>query len=95
MLKANSGKSYVMITTGNKLKINVMSSPISNEKIIKLLGVIVGNKLSFVPHLNLVCKKMSQKLHALARASKFISKKNLKVIMKAFIMSQFSYCPLV
>ena len=95
MLKANSGKSYVMITTVNKLKINVKSSPTSNEKIVKLLRVKVDNKLSFVPHLNLVCKKISQKLHALARVSKFISKKNLRVIIKAFIMSQFSYCPLV
>ena len=57
-LKANSGKSHVMLTTNNKLKINVKSSPISNEKIVKLLGVTVDNKLSFEPHLNLVCKKL-------------------------------------
>ena len=94
-LKANSGKSNIMLTTDNKLKINVKGSPISNEKTVKLLGVTVDNKFSFEPHLNLVCKKVSQKLHALARVSKFISKKKLRVIMKAFIMSQFSYCPLV
>ena len=67
--------------------INVKGSPISNEKMIKLLGVTVDNKLSFEPHLNLVCKKVSQKLHGLARVSKFISKKKLKVVMKAFKMS--------
>ena len=93
-LKANSGKSHVTLTTDNKLKINVKESPISNEKTVKLLGVTVDNKLSFESHLNFVCKKVSQKLHALARVSKFISKKKLKVVMKAFIMSQFSYCPL-
>ena len=82
-----------MLTTNNKLKINVKSSPISNEKIVKLLGVTVDNKLSFKPHLNLVYKKVNQKFHALARVSKFISKKKLRAIMKAFIMSQFSYCP--
>ena len=38
-LKANSGKSHVMLATDNKLKINVQGSPISNEKIVKLLGV--------------------------------------------------------
>ena len=65
-LEANSGKSHVMLTIGNKLKINVKGSPISNEKIIKLLGVTVDNELSFEPHLNLVCKKVSQKLHSLA-----------------------------
>ena len=94
-LKANSGKSRVMLTTDNKLKINVKGSPISNENIVKLLGVTVDNKLSFEPHLNLVCRKVSQKLHALARVSKVISKKKLRVIMKSFTISQFKYCPLV
>ena len=84
-----------MLTTNNRLKINVKGSPISNEKIVKLLEVPVDNKLFFKPHLNLVCKKVSQKLHAFARVSKFISMKKLRVIMKTFIMSQFSYCPFV
>ena len=66
-LKANSGKSHVMLTIDNKLKINVKGSLISNEKIVKLLGVTVDNKFFFEPHLNLVCKKVSQKFHALAR----------------------------
>ena len=83
-----------MLTT-DKLKINVKGSAISNEKIVKLLGVALDNKLSFEPHLNVVCKKVSQKLHALARVSKFISKEELSAFMKAFIMSQLSYCPLV
>ena len=83
----------VNLTSYNKLKINVRGSPISNEKIV--LGVTVDNKLSFEFYLNLVYKKVSRKLHALARVSKFISKKKLRVIMKGFIMSHFSYCHLV
>ena len=58
--KANSGKCQVMLRTDNKLKVNVKGSPISNDKMIKLLGVTVDNKLSFEPHLNLVCEKVSQ-----------------------------------
>ena len=38
-LQANSGKSYVMLTRDNKLKIKVKGSPISKEKIVNLLGV--------------------------------------------------------
>ena len=94
-LKANSGKFHVMLTTDNKQKINLKGSPRSNKKIVKLLGVTVNNKLSFEPHLDLVCKKVSQNLHALARVSKFISKKKPRVIIKTFIMSQFSCRPLV
>ena len=93
-LQAKSGKSHVMLTTDNKLKINIKDSLTSNEKV-KLLGETVDNKLSFEPHFSLVCKKISQKIHALARVSKFISKKKLRFIVKAFILSQFSYCPLV
>ena len=89
-LKAKSGKSYAMLTTDNKLKINVKGIPISNKKIVKFLGVTVDNKLFFEPHLNLLCKNVSQKIHALAKVSKFISRKKLRVII-----SQFSYCPLV
>ena len=93
-IQAKSGKSHVMLTTDNKPKINVKDSLTSNE-IVKLLGEIVDNKLSFEPHFSLVCKKISQKIHALAKVSKFISKKKLRFIVKAFILSQFSYCPLV
>ena len=93
-LQAKSGKSHVMLTTDNKLKINIKDSLTSNEKV-KLLGETVDNKLSFEPHFSLVCKKISQKIRALARVSKFISKKKLRFIVKAFILSQFSYCPLV
>ena len=67
----------------------------SNKKIVKLLGVTVDYKLYFEPDLNLVCKNVSQKLHALARVPKVISKKKLRAIMKAFMVLQFSYWPLV
>ena len=47
MITTNSGKSDTMLTTDNKQKINVKGCPISNEKIVKSLGVTVDNKLSF------------------------------------------------
>ena len=42
-----------------------------------------------------ICKKASQKLHALSRISNFLDTDQLKRIMKAFILSQSNYCPLV
>ena len=65
-----------MLTTVNKLKINVKDNLISYEKILNLLRVTVDNKLSFELHLNFECKKVSQKLHALARVSKFFQRKS-------------------
>ena len=51
-----------------------------------------GSNLSFENHVTSLCKKASQKLHALARISYYME---LNKLMKAFITSQFSYCPLI
>ena len=40
-------------------------------------------------------KKVSLKLHALLRISPYLNTEKLRKIMKAFIESQFSYCPLI
>ena len=48
---------------------------------------MIGYKLNFEEHLSKVCDKTSQKLKALARISSYI--------MRAFISSQFGYCPLL
>ena len=40
-------------------------------------------------------KKSNQKLHALARISKYVSRDKMKLIMETFIKSQFNYCPLL
>ena len=61
---------------------------------LKLLGVTLDNKLNFNEHVSNLCKKASQKLHALARISNFMCQDKLRILMKAFIESQFGYCPL-
>ena len=42
-----------------------------------------------------ICKKTCQNLHALSRIPHFLDTEQLKRVMKAFILSQFNYCPLV
>ena len=42
-----------------------------------------------------LCKKGNQKLHAIARISKYLNEDMLKLVMTTFIQSQFNYCPLV
>ena len=53
------------------------------------------NKLNFDYHIDKLCKKASQKLHALARVSVFMSSRQKKQIMNAFITPQFGYCQLI
>ena len=46
-------------------------------------------------HVSKLCQKASQKLHAIARISSYLNKNKLRLIMNAFLSSQFGYCPLV
>ena len=51
--------------------------------------------LNFDEHVNNLCKKACQKLNALVRLAPFMNVDKKRMIMKAFIESQFGYCPLV
>ena len=55
----------------------------------------IDKKLNFKSHVNSFCKKASQKLHALARISTYMEKRQLELTITTFMMSPFSYCPLV
>ena len=80
---------------GDNYSILIGTEVISNSMNEKILGVYFDNKLYFNTYLTKLCKKASQKLHALARVSNFMSIKQRKMIMSAFIRSQFSYYPLI
>ena len=67
-----------MLTLDDKLKINVGDSLIDNEITAKLFGMTVGNRSSFGPHFNTVCKKVNPKLHALVRISNYICQLNFR-----------------
>ena len=51
--------------------------------------------MTFEEHVKTLLKKGNQKLHALMRASKYMSKEKLRILMKTFIESLFNYCPLL
>ena len=59
------------------------------------MGVTFDKKLSFTKHVEDLCKKADQKLHALARLSNYTDPVKLQLLMDAFINSQFNYWPLV
>ena len=94
-MKLNEEKCHLLMF-GEKetvISIKVGSSVIEESKEEKLLGVVIDQKLNFKQHVNMVCTKASQKLHALARASTYMPKEKTRTVMRAFVMLQFSYCP--
>ena len=96
-MKLNADKCHFMIfgEKKDKMKLHVGKAVIEESDEETLLGVILDTKLNFKTHLQTLCKKASQKLHALSRISIFMEPKKLKLMMNTFIMSQFSYCPLI
>ena len=93
-MKSNDDKCK-LITTKENTSVKIGNDIIKSSNSVKLLGITIDNKLNFKEHLTNICKKVSNKLHGLARVSNYMSTHKLRIIMKAFIESQFQYCPLV
>ena len=74
---------------------NIGKFVINNSNEEKLLGIKIDTKLSLENHVSSLCKKASQKLHALARIVNNMDLSKRKCLMKAFVTSQFNYCPLI
>ena len=61
----------------------------------KLLGITIDRNLSFETHIANICRKAHCKLTAIARYSKLLDFNKIRTLVKSFVESQFSYCPLV
>ena len=61
----------------------------------KLLGLTIDKKLKFDKHLSILCEKVSDEVSALARMVKIIPFHKKRILMRTFIESQSSYCPLI
>ena len=93
-LKTNSRNSHLLAIYDNVQYMNVGRNQLSSSKYKELLGILIDYKLTFENHLLIIVQKVNQKLHALARISNYMPQKKLRITMKAFVSSQFAYCPL-
>ena len=92
----NPNKCKLIISNRDKgLSLIIDNDVIECRKLVKLLDITIDNKLDFNEHISKLCKKVNTKLHALARVSNCMSQDKLRLLMKASIEFQFSYCPLV
>ena len=94
-IKLNGDKRHLLLTNEKSVSINIDGSNLTNKKEQKLLGIKFDSSLSFKGHITSLCKKASQKLPGLARIVNYMDLPKRRVLMKAFITSQFSYCPLI
>ena len=99
-MKSNEDKLHLIVTNTNKNYNSISyiyngNEFTESEDLVELLGVKIDSKLTFNEHVTNLVTKGNQKLHALARISKFFCEDKLKLMMRTFIESQFNYCPLV
>ena len=94
-MKINNRKSYMLFSGNDNIIANIDDHTIISINKNELLGIILDSKLPFEDHINNLCKKASQKLNALARVPLYMCLEKRKTVMKAYIISQFGYSPLV
>ena len=94
-LKANPDKYHILLSETSETQLIVKNAPIASSYCEKLLGIKSDHKLSFEPHVESLCKKASQKLNALGRMDSSLKFKQRKLLLNAFITSQFSYAQVV
>ena len=91
----NADKCHLLTSTSEEVSIKIENEIVKNSSQEKLLGIGIDNRLTFEPHMEILCKKAGQKLHALARIANYMNISKKCSIMNAFILSQFLYCPLI
>ena len=96
---ANPSKFQAVILSKSKIpiikSIRIGDKTIESKEIVELLGVEVDFRLNFESHINNLCAKAGGQLNCLFRFKKFLSSHSKKLCVNSFILSNFSYCPLV
>ena len=96
-MKANPSKFQAICISRNDLNINfeISNHSISTEKMVKLLGVHIDDKLNFSHHASTICKKAARQINALQRIGKHLDFNSKLKIYESFVASNFEYCSIV
>ena len=97
-MKLNTNKCHLLMLGRNsnqQVPLNIGDSDIENAEEEKLLGIVMDIKHTFDTHISKLCKKGGSKLFAITRTAGYMDPNKLRISMRAFVISQFQYCPLV
>ena len=96
-MKLNADKCHLLIS-GNKNEqkwAKLDRDIVWKSDDVKPLGITLDNNLKFDKHVSNICSEANRKLSTLTRVANFLPFKKRRILFKAFIESQFKYCPLV
>ena len=93
LFKGNPDKCHLLVSTNEKIKINIGDFSIENSDCEKLLGVKIDNKLTFDYHVSDICKKANRKINALTRIAPFININKKRIFINSFLGRSLTIAP--
>ena len=96
-MKLNTDKCRLIVSgyEHEQVSVNIRKNLVWESNDIKLLGVTIDRDLKFDKHVLKLCSKANQKLSALSKMANLFSVNKTRTFFKAFVESQFKYCPIV
>ena len=88
-------KCHLLTSTSKEVDVEIENEIIKKSLQENLLGILIDNGLSFESHMENLCIKAGEKLHALTRIANYMDISKKRSIMNRFIVSQFPYCLLI
>ena len=79
--------------TSESFKIKDKTIQSTNE--VEILGVVMDENLKFEKHISNLCQSASGQLHSIIRLNRYLKPVAKKLAINSFVLSNFSYCPLV
>ena len=96
---ANPSKFQAIFLTKSKghikTTLNIDNKEIESKEFVDLLGIEIDDKLKFESHISQLCIKAGGQLNSLYRFRKYLTPLTKKLSINSFILSNFTYCPLV
>ena len=94
-LEANPGKSHVLLSSNTEQVVPLDNIQITSSLSEKLLGITFDSELKLEEHISKICNIVNKKLNVSHRIAYHMSLDKRKMLLKAFIESQFRYYPLI
>ena len=94
-LKLNSTKTKMMIigvANADAYTLTIEGQQIERVEMIKYLGVVIDDRLSFKEHCDYVLKKMSKKVNFLRRIRNRLDVNTLLLLFKSLVMPHIDFC---
>ena len=99
MMEANPDKFQAMLLSkpsqNKDFSLRIGSNFLKTESCVKLLGINIDKHMNFNYHVEKLCIKAARQLNALSRVQRHLDSESKFAIVRAFIMSNFSYCPVI